>query len=138
MGGLSGAEFYQHAKTFLLLPNVDMRTRAWREFFEKHPPGRGVYRSAYKNVQRVLRTEANRAYRAGIQAYAGRVTWAGGIKWNLSAAHKDRDICDWLASADNGLGAGVYEVGNAPDSGHPHCLCYLTIIPKPEVLAIAA
>jgi len=133
----SRSEIVSHIRSFLLMPNVDMRTKAWRSFFEQNPPGRGVYRSAYKNVQRVLRTESNRAYRTATQLYARQKSWATGVRWTLSAAHPKVDICDTLAAQDlYGMGAGVYPAGEAPDSGHPHCLCYLVVVYNLQALGL--
>ena len=134
LGGMSPSQLYQQIKAFLILPNVDMRTRYWRQYFRENPPGRGVYRSAWKNVRRVLRTETNRAFRKGTAVYAKNVTWARGLKWNLSAAHPEMDICDYYASDDQGMGPGVWSVESVPDSAHPHCLCYLTVAINPVYL----
>lgn len=93
MGGMSSADVYRQLKATLLLPDVDMRTRFWRQYFRENPPGRGVYRSAWKNVQRVLRTESNRAFREAASIYAKDKIWAVGVRWTLSAAHPEWDIC---------------------------------------------
>lgn len=133
----SMAEVYQQIKSFLKIPDVDLRTKKWRQFFKDHPPGKGVYRSAYKNVMRVLRTETNRAFRLGLIKYAKDRTWVQGIKWELSAAHPESDICDYIAADDlYGLGAGVYPPDNVPVVPHPHCICHLRLIPNYDVLGI--
>lgn len=133
----SMSEVYYQIKSFLKLPNVDMRTKKWRQFFRDHPPGKGVYRSAWKNVLRLLRTETNRAFKLGLVKYAKDRTWIQGIKWELSMAHPEMDICNDIAADDlYGLGAGVYPPENTPIIPHPHCLCYLRLIPNYELLGI--
>jgi hypothetical protein len=92
------SDVYQHIKSFLLLPDVDLRTKKWRDFFKENPPGRGRYRSAFKNVMRVLRTETNRAFRLGSVEYAKGKFWVYGIKFELSLAHPEFDICTWRYS----------------------------------------
>ena len=130
-------EVYQQIKSFLKIPDVDLRTKKWRQFFRDHPPGKGVYRSAWKNVLRLLRTETNRAFRLGLIKYAKDRTWVQGIKWELSAAHPEDDICDYIAADDlYGLGAGVYPPDNVPVVPHPHCICYLRLIPNTDFLGI--
>tara|TARA_R110001592_G_scaffold28301_3_gene104108 strand:+ start:619 stop:1791 length:1173 start_codon:yes stop_codon:yes gene_type:complete len=50
-----------------------------------------------------------------------------GYRWRLSASHKIYDICDINASADFGLGKGVYPKDKLPQiPAHPQCRCYLT------------
>lgn len=93
LGGKSPAELYQQMKAFLVLPDVDMRTRYWKQYFRENPPGKGRYRSAYKNVRRVLRTETNRAYRNATTAYARDKSWAQGLRWVLSYNHPEMDVC---------------------------------------------
>lgn len=135
LSGRSSSEIYRQMKMYLKLNKVNLSTKFWRDYFEKHPPGRGVYRSAWKNVLRVMRTETNRAFREGAQLYAQGKTWAKGMKFNLSSAHPEPDICDDLADQDSGLGPGVYPVGSAPTSPHPHCFCYLTVELTDEIAA---
>jgi hypothetical protein len=135
--GVSFAEIYQQIKSFLLLPDVDMRTKKWREFFKEHPPGRGVYRSAFANIMRVLRTETNRAFRLGIVEYAKNRDWIYGIKFELSAAHSIYDICDEYATQDiDGLGPGIYRPETVPTNPHAHCLCHLRLIPRYDIFNI--
>lgn len=43
-------------------------------------------------------------------------------KWELSPSHPRPDVCDILASQDEGEGPGVYR--NAPNR-HPGCMCYI-------------
>jgi len=75
---------------------------------------------------RLARTETTAAFGEGTIAAARVSPSYQGMKWVLSKAHPMRDICDDLASMDNGLGRGVYSPGNEPPfPAHPSCLCHL-------------
>jgi hypothetical protein len=129
------SEVYQQIKSFLVLPDVDLRTKKWLEFFRNNPPGKGIYRSAWKNVLRLIRTETNRAFREALKQYTIGKEWVQGIKWTLSDAHPEFDICDFYANDDSGLGPGIYTSETVPDS-HPHCICYLVLVPNYEFLGV--
>lgn len=136
MDGLSVGAITKQIKGFLLLPDVDMRTRYWKEWFKAHPPGRGVYRSAYKNMDRLLTTEVDRAYRQGTAEYAKKKVWAQGIQWHRIAGHGvcSTGECDEYQEQDlYGMGAGVYPPDALPIS-HPLCQCYITIVINPAYL----
>lgn len=81
--------------------------------------GSGTYRSAFKNAQRLARTETNVAYHESEIEYARHK----GYKklWNLSAGHVGPDVCDELAGK-------VYEPDKVPSLPHPNCTCYLTTV----------
>jgi len=116
---------YRFIKGFLTLPDVDLRKKEWQDYFENNPPGRGIYRSAWKNTLRVIRTETNIAFRKAQANYAQNESWIKGVRWVLSGAHPVEDVCDDIATADDyGLGAGVYPADAIPDSGHPQCMCH--------------
>lgn len=127
--GKSAAQISQEIRRFMHLGAVDMRTKKWRAFFKQYPPGKGVYKSAAKNAQRVLRTELRRAYRNAAVKYVERMPWAEGMQWVLSDAHPEMDICDDFASYDQGLGPGVYTPDAFPDIPHPQCLCFWVAVP---------
>jgi len=127
--GKSAAEISQEIRAFMHLPAVDMRTKKWRAFFKQNPPGRGVYKSAAKNAQRVLRTELHRAYRNAAVQYVKQMPWAEGMQWMLSDAHPEMDICDDLASSDVGYGPGVYTPDAFPDIPHAQCICFWVAVP---------
>ena len=126
--GLTSNELARQIRGFLHLPNVDMRRNVWKQFFKDNPPGPGMYKSAAKNTERVIRTEVNRAYRLGTTAYASNKEWVQAVKWNLVPAHECCDICNEIATFNDGL----YDPAEVPDTPHPNCLCFLTIEPKPE------
>lgn len=77
-------------------------------------------------AHRLARTEINHAYQTSQAERYADEPWTTGMQWNLSKSHPRPDICNTLSVRDAfGLGAGVYPVGQRPDS-HPNCLCYQT------------
>jgi hypothetical protein len=82
-------------------------------------PGRGVYRSAYKNAMRVTRTETNRAYILAQQDIATKLGYM--LQFNLSQAHDVDDICDEYDGK-------IFTAEEYPGSLHPHCMCYPTYV----------
>jgi len=129
-------EIMKDIRGFLYLPNADMRTRYWKEFYKSHPPGRGRYKSAYKNMDRLIRTDVTRAYREATAEYASKKSWVKGIQWHRSAGQIECDECDAYQENDEyGLGAGVYPPSAVPIS-HPNCQCYITIVAREEALVV--
>jgi len=59
-------------------------------------PGRGVYRSSYKNAMRLARTETNMAYRMSDHERWMQLDFVRGIEVRLSHSHPMPDICDDL------------------------------------------
>jgi hypothetical protein len=96
--------------------------------------------NARYNAMRLARTEINTAHReATVQSALSQggvlQPWIKGLKWLLSSAHTEPDICDEWASADpDGLGAGIYLPGNVPVD-HPNGLCDLTPVLVREDIA---
>jgi hypothetical protein len=77
-------------------------------------------------AKRLARTELNNAFRTAQEQRYADEPWTRGMRWNLSGSHPRRDVCNVNAEQDiHDLGAGVYRVGERPDS-HPNCLCFLT------------
>lgn len=60
---------------------------------KNYNPGRGVYRSSYKNALRLARNEINIAYRTADIERRKNLPFVLGIKVNLSPAHPQYDIC---------------------------------------------
>ena len=136
--GLYVSDIMKNIRGFLYLPEADMRKKYWKEFYKKYPPGRGRYKSAYKNMDRLIRTEVTRAYRAATVEYASAKSWVKGFKWHRSAGHGicTSGECDEYEMSDlYGLGIGVYPSSAVPIS-HPNCQCYITIEPKDESVII--
>lgn len=107
-------------------------TKAFRRFMRENPPGAGWHRGMRENTVRALRGSSNRAFRAGVNSYAEQVgTFAPevvpAVRWNLSAAHPDQDICDELATQDTGLGSGLYTPDAVPDQPHARCMCFTSV-----------
>ncbi len=90
-------------------------------------PGRGVYRSSYRNALRLTATENNMAYRTADHLRWQQQPFVVGIEIKLSNNHTCKgvigrfvDICDDLA--------GVYPKDFKFVGWHPHCRCYC--VPK--------
>ena len=89
-------------------------------------PGRGMYRSSYKNAMRLTRTETNMAYRAADHERWQQLPFVVGIEVKLSNNHNCvgvkkghfYDICDELA--------GKYPKDFKFVGWHPQCRCYVT------------
>ena len=84
---------------------------------KKYHPGRGVYRSSYRNAQRLARTETNIAYRTADFERWGQLDFIIGYEIKLSNNHPCHDICDELA--------GKYPKTFKWTGWHPNCRCYM-------------
>lgn len=90
-------------------------------------PGRGVYRSSYKNARRLAATETNIAYRMADYTRWQQLDFVVGIEIKLSNNHPCNDICDDLK--------GRYPKDFKFTGWHPHCRCHVeTILKTPEEL----
>lgn len=88
-------------------------------------PGRGVYRSSYKNARRLAATETNMAYRTADYERWQDLDFVAGIEISLSnnhtclgadgEPHPFHDVCDELA--------GRYPKDFKFTGWHPHCRC---------------
>jgi hypothetical protein len=86
-------------------------------------PGRGVYRSAYKNARRTASTEINIAYRTSDFDRWKEMDFVVGIEIEPSPTnHPDYDLCNTLA--------GKYPKDFKFTGWHPHCRCIATPILK--------
>lgn len=85
---------------------------------KNYHPGRGVYRSSYKNALRLTRNETNLAYRTAEYDRRQRLDFVKGIRVRLSNAHPKYDICDELQ--------GIYPKSFQFSGWHPNCICYTT------------
>ncbi|MDR2286205.1 MAG: hypothetical protein LBE04_01825 [Prevotellaceae bacterium] len=83
---------------------------------KNYHPGRGVYRSSYRNAQRLCRTETNIAYRSAEFERWQQLDFVVGIEIKLSNNHPVTDICDGLK--------GVYPKSFKWTGWHPQCRCY--------------
>ncbi len=87
-------------------------SKAAREYH----PGRGVYRSSFKNALRLTRTENNISYRTADFERWQNLPFVTGIEIKLSNNHPRYDICDTLV--------GKYPKEFKFTGFHPQCLCY--------------
>lgn len=97
-------------------------------------PGKGVYRSSYKNAMRLARTETNMAYRTADYDRIQDLDFVVGIKVVLSnnhtclgsdgQPHMFYDICDELK--------GIYPKDFKFVGWHPHCRCHTETVLKSE------
>jgi len=60
---------------------------------KNYHPGRGKYRSSYKNALRMVRTETNMAYRFADQERWKKMDFVIGYEVRLSGSHPEFDIC---------------------------------------------
>ncbi len=131
--GKSAAELSRDVRSYLKYPDKLFRrvrdekgvlrlSKAAKEFH----PGRGVYRSSYKNALRVTATETNMAYRTADSKRWQQIPFVLGIKIQVSKTnHPVTDICDELA--------GDYPKDFVFTGWHPFCKCFATsILPAPE------
>ena len=87
-------------------------------------PGRGVYRSSYKNARRLAATETNMAYRTADYMRWQSLDFVVGIQIEPSKTNHTPDICDDLA--------GRYPKDFKWTGWHPHCRCHALTILKTE------
>lgn len=96
----------------------------WTTGISKTVRGRGTI---HYNALRLARTEIGNAYHEAEAMAAGASRVVLGLKWNLSPAHGQYDVCDQLAKQDvYGLGEGVYLPGQMPLYPHPNDMCFIT------------
>jgi len=80
-------------------------------------PGQGVYRSSYRNAQRLARSETNIAYRSADFERWQQLDFVVGVEIKLSNNHPEPDICDQLK--------GIYPKDFKWTGWHPNCRCYM-------------
>jgi len=134
--GKSAAALSRDVRQYLNEPN-----KLFRRVRDKHGnlvlsqaakayhPGRGVYRSSYKNALRLAATETNMAYRTADHEAWQKMPFVIGIEVKLSDVHatsniqgkkyphRYADMCDELA--------GVYPKDFKFTGWHPHCRCFV-------------
>lgn len=87
---------------------------------KKFHPGKGVYRSSYRNAQRLARTETNIAYRTADFERWQQLDFVVGYEIKVSKNHPHYDICDELA--------GKYPKDFKWTGWHPNCRCFMAPI----------
>lgn len=131
--GRSAAELSRDVRSYLRYPDKLFRrvrdekgvlrlSRAARDFH----PGRGVYRSSYKNALRLTATETNMAYRSADSMRWKQMGFVLGIEVRVSHTnHPVTDICDELQ--------GDYPKDFVFTGWHPFCKCFATPkLPDPD------
>lgn len=130
--GKSAAELSRDIRKYLVHPDklfrrVRDKSGALRlsKAAAAYHPGRGVYRSSYKNALRMTATENNMAYRTADHKRWNALPFVLGIEIRISNNHPIPDICDELA--------GRYPVDFKFTGWHPWCRCYaVAILAKQE------
>ena len=127
--GESAAEMTRSLRQYLQHPD-----KLFRRVRDKHGnlklskaakafhPGRGVYRSSYKNARRLAATETNIAYRTSDHLRWQQMDFVVGIEIQMSNNHPVEDICDELA--------GRYPKDFKFTGWHPQCRCHANAILK--------
>ena len=134
--GLSAVEMARDLKKYLKEPE-----KLFRRVRDEHGklqlsksakaynPGRGAYRSSYKNAMRLARTENNMAYRTSDHERWQQLDFVVGIEIRLSNNHTLNgepftDICDVLQ--------GKYPKDFKFTGWHPQCRCHAISILKTQ------
>lgn len=140
--GLSADEMSRQLRKYLKEPN-----RLFRRVRDEHGnlhlskaakayhPGRGVYRSSYKNARRLTATESNIAYRSADYERWQQLDFVVGIRVVLSNNHPVDDICNDLSAKQGSTaktGRGCYPKDFKFTGWHPHCRCHVETILKTE------
>jgi hypothetical protein len=102
---------------------------------------RNLYYAAYYkqryNANRILHTEAARAYGQGARLSAIRDPGVSCVKISLASDHDCECVCDVICNADlYGYGPGVFPADHGPDYPfHPFCHCLIDSIYVSQVPA---
>lgn len=92
---------------------------------KEYHSGQGMYRSAYKNAERLARTEINIAYRkADIERWQS-MDMIAGYEIKRSQHPYGCEICDMMK--------GFYPKSFVWVGNHPNCRCYMTPIFKSDI-----
>ena len=136
--GKGAKEIATSCKGYLNNPNALFRRVRNKETGElelskaaqKYHPGTGVYRSAYKNALRLVRTEMNNAYRRAewesyqnnplVKAYEIKLSNNHTTTTPSGKVKRLVDICDHLA--------GIYPKAFRWEGWHPNCRCVMVPI----------
>lgn len=115
--GKSAQKISRQLRQYLQQPE-----RRYGKALKNYRPGRGIYRSPYKNAMRLARTEMARAWTEGTIRYAQRKTWIDGYIWRRGSV-LDCSTGECPANADK-----FYPKGEEPElPPHPNCLCRLDL-----------
>ncbi|GHT02065.1 hypothetical protein AGMMS49525_04790 [Bacteroidia bacterium] len=84
-----------------------------------YQPGKGVYRSAYKNAMRLARTEINKAYHIADNTRWKQLDFV--IGYRVHTTDRKFNTCDLCTELQ-----GLYPKDFVFTFWHPQCLCYVT------------
>lgn len=141
--GLSADEMTRELKQYLKHPDkLFRRVRDERGVLQLSKaaadfhPGKGVYRSSYKNALRLAVTETNMAYRTADHDRIQTMDFVVGIRVVLSNNHTVNgmplyDICDELSAPLGSTatkGRGCYPKDFKFTGWHPNCRCHVEFI----------
>lgn len=146
--GLSADELSRRLRSYLREPNKLFRrvrdkygNLQLSKAAKAYHPGRGVYRSSYKNARRLAATETNIAYRTSDYERYQQLDFVVGIRIELSNNHTLNgvpfyDICDELSAplgSNATKGKGCYPKDFKFTGWHPLCRCTtFSILKTPE------
>lgn len=146
--GLDADELSRRLRSYLREPNKlfrRVRDKYGNLYLSKaakaYHPGRGVYRSSYKNARRLAATETNIAYRTSDYERYQQLDFVVGIRIELSNNHTLNgvpfyDICDELSAplgSNATKGRGCYPKDFKFTGWHPLCRCTtFSILKTPE------
>ena len=143
--GLSADEMSKQLRSFLMHPNTLFRRvrdehgqLQLSKAAKAYHPGRGVYRSSYKNARRLAATECNIAYRTADYERWQDLDFVVGMRIVLSNNHTlngepFEDICDQLSAplgSKATSGRGCYPKDFKFTGWHPLCRCHTESILK--------
>jgi len=113
--GQSASSMSRDIREFLVQPKT-LRGKALKNYH----PGRGVYKSAYKNAMRLTRTETTRAHGQAMIAYVQSKEFLDGFIWRRGSL----GVCSSGECPENA--DQFYTADTVPDyPPHPQCMCYL-------------
>ncbi len=129
--GIPAAEISRDIRKYLKEPNkLFRRVRGddgklrLSKAAKAYKPGRGVYRSSYKNAMRLARTETNMAFHEATFKKVQTLDFVVGIRIETSTNHPIPDMCDLLA--------GEYPKDFKFTNWHPNCRCHEITIHKTD------
>lgn len=145
--GLSADDLSRRVRQYLKRPDM-----LFRRVRDKHGqlqlskraaayhPGRGVYRSSYKNARRLAATESNIAYRTADHTRWQQLDFVVGVRVVMSNNHTlngqpFHDICDDLSApqgSEANKGRGCYPKDFKFTGWHPLCRCHAESILKTD------
>jgi hypothetical protein len=124
--GMSAAQLSRDVRKYLKNPDAlyrRVRDKNGKLVLSKsalrYNPGRGVYRSAYKNAMRLTRTEINMAYRRADFERWQQLPFVTGFK--IKTTDRKFNTCDLCTELQ-----GIYPKDFCFVGWHPQCLCICT------------